>query len=110
MSTQIVTTASLELLPTKAPALPFPPDDYSREYHNQLNSVLRIYFNTLDNFVSQLQARKVVYTFLTLPTSPQTGDTAFVTDSSVNTFYSNVAGGGSYVVPVFYDGSNWKVG
>jgi hypothetical protein len=56
MSTQLVITESLQLLPTKAPALPFPTDDYSREYHNQLNSVLRIYFNTLDAFVAQLQA------------------------------------------------------
>jgi hypothetical protein len=56
MSTQIVTTESLQLLPTKAPALPFPPDIYSREYHDQLNSVLRIYFNQLDNFIAQLMA------------------------------------------------------
>lgn len=59
MSTQIVTTDSLELFPTKAPALPFPPDVYAREYHNQLNSILRLYFNTLDNFVAQLQAESV---------------------------------------------------
>lgn len=56
MATQIVTTDSLELFPTKAPALPFPPDVYNREYHNQLNSILRLYFNTLDNFLAQLMA------------------------------------------------------
>ncbi len=57
MSTQIVTTESLELFyQTKAPALPLPPDVYNREYHNQLNSVLRLYFNQLDNFLAQLMA------------------------------------------------------
>ena len=56
MSTQIVTTESVELYSTKAPALPFAPNEYSREYHNQLNSILRLYFNTLDNFLAQLMA------------------------------------------------------
>lgn len=56
MSTQIVTTESLELYSTKAPALPYPPNVYDREYHNQLNNILRLYFNTLDNFLAQLMA------------------------------------------------------
>jgi hypothetical protein len=56
MSTQIVTTESLDLFPTKAPALPFPPEQYSREYHNQLNNILRLYFNTLDQYLAQLMA------------------------------------------------------
>jgi hypothetical protein len=33
----------------KAPALPFPPQDYERTYFDQLTSVLRIYFNQLDS-------------------------------------------------------------
>jgi len=56
MSTQIVITESLELYPTKAPALPYAPDVYNKEYHNQLNSILRLYFNTLDQFIAQLMA------------------------------------------------------
>lgn len=56
MTTQIVTTDSLTLYPTKAPVLPFPPDAYTREYHNQLNNVLRLYFNQLDQFLAQLMA------------------------------------------------------
>lgn len=56
MSTQIVTTDSLTLYGTKAPALPFAPGEYSQQYHNQLNSILRLYFNTLDNFLAQLMA------------------------------------------------------
>jgi hypothetical protein len=33
----------------KAPALPFPPTEYNREYFDQLTKVLRIYFNQLDS-------------------------------------------------------------
>jgi hypothetical protein len=33
----------------KAPALPFPPAEYDRQYFDQLTKVLRIYFNQLDS-------------------------------------------------------------
>ncbi len=33
----------------KAPALPFPPQEYDRTYFDQLTKVLRIYFNQLDS-------------------------------------------------------------
>jgi hypothetical protein len=33
----------------KAPALPYPPQDYDRTYFDQLTKVLRIYFNQLDS-------------------------------------------------------------
>lgn len=56
MSTQIVTTESITLTRTRAPALPIAPTEYNRQYQDQLNNVLRIYFNTLDNFIAQLMA------------------------------------------------------
>ena len=56
MTTQIVTTESLEFIRTKAPALPFAPVQYDRAYHDTLNNILRQYFNTLDNFIAQLMA------------------------------------------------------
>lgn len=56
MTTQIITTESLELTRTRAPALPFAPTDYDREYHNQYNSILRLYFNQIDNLIGQLMA------------------------------------------------------
>ena len=56
MSTQIVTTESVELYATKAPALPYAPNDYNKEYHNQLNNVLRLYFNNIDSFLANLKA------------------------------------------------------
>jgi hypothetical protein len=56
MTTQIVTTEVLDLARTKAPALPIAPVEYSRQYIDQLNNVLRLYFSQLDNFVGQLSA------------------------------------------------------
>lgn len=56
MSTQIVTTELLEFTRTKAPALPFAPVQYDRQYQDTLNNILRQYFNTLDNFVARLNA------------------------------------------------------
>lgn len=34
---------------TKAPALPLAPREYSSQYQNQLNNILRLYFSQLDN-------------------------------------------------------------
>jgi hypothetical protein len=38
------------------------------------------------------------------------GARGFCTDATVTTFASTVAGGGSNNVPVYYDGSAWKIG
>lgn len=54
MTTSIVVTESGELTRTKAPALPFAPVEYARDYQDILNNILRQYFNTVDNFVGQL--------------------------------------------------------
>ena len=43
-------------------------------------------------------------------TTAGAGTRAFVTDSSVTTFGTTVAAGGSNQVPVYSDGANWKVG
>ena len=33
----------------RAPALPFPPDEYSKLYVSEFNALLRIYFSQIDN-------------------------------------------------------------
>lgn len=48
------------------------------------------------------------YTVGTLPTG-KVGDCAYVTDASSPTFLATVVGGGSAVVRVFHNGSNWIV-
>ena len=47
------------------------------------------------------------YTVATLPTGIQ-GATAYVTDASAPAYNTTVAGGGSSVVRVFFDGTSWK--
>ena len=56
MTTKIVTTEVVTLSRTKAPALPVAPTEYSRQYIDQLNNVLRLYFSQIDNFIGQLTA------------------------------------------------------
>jgi hypothetical protein len=54
MTTSVVVTDFETLLRTKAPALPYAPQEYSRRYHDELNNILRLYFNTLDTLIGQL--------------------------------------------------------
>jgi hypothetical protein len=41
---------TIALRSPKAPNLPLAPGAYNNQYHEQLNNVLRLYFNQLDNF------------------------------------------------------------
>lgn len=49
-------------------------------------------------------------TVATLPTGQAAGTRAIVTDANATTFMATVAGGGANIVPVFFDGTNWKIG
>ena len=91
------------------PALPQAQTEYSPAYQDQLNSVLRLYFNRLNSFLTGLN---VVYTVGTLPSASASGAgaRAFVSDANSTTFASTVAGGGSNVVPVYSNGTVWKIG
>ena len=51
-----------------------------------------------------------VYAVADLPTSPVKGWTAMVNDATATTFASTVVGGSTNNVPVYYDGTNWKIG
>ena len=55
MSTLIV-TSEFDLNQVVAPNLPLATEDYSRAYQDQLNNVLRLYFNRLDAILGQLVA------------------------------------------------------
>jgi hypothetical protein len=63
-----------------------------------------------DSVDSLIPFKLKTYTVATLPGSPVKGWTAMVTDANATTFASTVAGGGSNNVPVYYDGTNWKIG
>ena len=53
--TQVVTTEQSSLTTVKAPALPVAPTQYNRQYTDQLNNVLRLYFTQIDTLISQLR-------------------------------------------------------
>ena len=96
------------------PNLPLSPLSYDQLFQEKFSNVLRLFFNQVNSVLSTLITKSTVitnvYTVATLPAKPSAGDRTFVSDSSVTTFYSNVAGGGSATVPVYYNGTNWKVG
>jgi len=106
----------MRLRNTVAPNLPLGPREYEQRYVDEFNKILRLYFNQLDNFTGALANETVRYTVPTtvaqLPDATITGQGAyaFVSDSSVTTFNTIVAGGGTDAVPVFCDGTNWRVG
>jgi hypothetical protein len=104
-------TSDDQLSQAIAPNLPLAPQEYDRRYLDQLNNVFRLYFNQRDKIIGQLKANLPVLV-ADLPNAADVGigSRSFVTNSSVSTFGSTVAGGGSIKVPVYSDGTNWKVG
>ena len=112
-----IVTTDFELNKVAAPNLPLPPEDYNRMYFDQMLNILRLYFNRLDSLTTQLTASGVVpplvnYTVATLPSAVTSGKgaRAFVTDALGPTFGATVVTGGAVAVPVYSDGTNWKVG
>jgi len=98
------------------PNLPLAPVQYDAQYGDKLTNVLRLFFNQLNSALTILTnayiTNTTIYTVATLPTASTSnaGTRTFVSDSSVTTFGSTVAGGGTTTVPVYSNGTNWKVG
>jgi hypothetical protein len=99
-----IVTSEFDLNQVAAPNLPLATEEYSRAYADQLNNVLRLYFNRLDSILGQLQVGSVTtsgagftfpsgafhqdgYTTLTnaIPTS---GSTATIVVGSTTNFAS----------------------
>ena len=113
----MIVTSEFELSQVAAPNLPLATEVYSRQYADQLNNVLRLYFNRVDAILDQLKTDAIIpaltnYTVATLPSAATSGIGArsFVTDALLPTFGATVAGGGAVATPVYSDGTNWKVG
>jgi len=51
----LIVTSEVELNQVAAPNLPLAPIEYNRQYADQLNNVLRLYFNRLDAILAQLR-------------------------------------------------------
>jgi hypothetical protein len=113
-----IVTSDKALSQVVAPRLPAATEQYDVNYINQLNNVLRLYFNQIDKIISQISISLgyipalTVYTVATLPSASVVGIGArsFVSDALAPTFGSTVTAGGVVAVPVYSDGTNWKVG
>jgi hypothetical protein len=64
---------------------------------------------TVKAFLPLVTDTKTVAT-LVVPATAGAGARSFVTDATATTFASVVAGGGSNGVPVYSDGTNWRIG
>jgi hypothetical protein len=113
----MIVISDFEINQVAAPNLPLSPFEYDRLYADQLNNVLRLYFNRVDAILNQLKTDTIIpaltnSTVATLPSAVTSGKGArsFVTDALLPTFGSTVAGGGAVATPVYSDGTNWKVG
>ena len=80
------------LIQTRAPNLPLAPEDYNPRYVEQFNNILRLYFNSIDNFTQNV-------------TTPGSGDTASrpTIGLLVGQFYFDTTLG----IPIWYDGTDW---
>jgi hypothetical protein len=98
------------------PNLPLGTDQYERRYQDQFSNVLRLYFNqitiTLQQLIGVNTLSSTAYTVATLPSAVDygVGTRTFVSDALAPTFAATVVGGGAVTVPVYSDGTNWKVG
>jgi hypothetical protein len=76
--------------------------------------MISIYPSVTNNF-QRLYTDNISFTVYTVATLPSAsaygkGTRAFVTDSLAPAFGATVTGGGSVAIPVYSDGTNWKVG
>jgi len=114
----LLVTSSSALQRVTPPNLPNAPVEYTQQYHDQFANVLRLYFNRFNTIVGQLSTSAAVippttnYTVATLPSAATSGAGArtFVTNALAPVFGATVAGGGAVFIPVYSDGTNWKVG
>jgi len=113
----MIVISEFDINQVASPNLPLAPMEYQRQYTDQLNNVLRLYFNRVNAILGQLKTDEIIpaltnYTVATLPSAVTSGKGArsFVTDALGPTFGATVVTGGAVAVPVYSDGTNWKVG
>jgi len=98
------------------PNFPLAPAQYDQNSQNQMANVLRLFFNQLNAVLTILTnayiTNTTIYTVATLPaaSTSNAGTRTFVSDSTTTTFGSTVVGGGSNTVPVYSNGTGWKIG
>jgi hypothetical protein len=83
----LIVTAEVELEKIAAPSLPLATDAYERRYQDQLNNVLRLYFNRLDSFIARLNTSGAINPGLINNPNGLFFNTANQTLAAVNTGY-----------------------
>ena len=95
--TQVVTTEESSLTTVKSPSLPVAQTEYNRQYFDQLNSILRLYFNQIDALASQLRVGALntlglpYGSFADTTTQPVVANTATVMTFNTTDFASGVS-------------------
>jgi hypothetical protein len=106
--------ATNSIINPAVPNLPIGPEGYERRFQDQFANILRLYFNQLNGTLNSLTTSFIlsttVYKVADLPSATTAGQRTFVSDSNTTTFNATVVGSGSNTVPVFSNGTNWKVG
>jgi hypothetical protein len=94
-----------------SPSLPLSPKEFDQRYHDQMNNILRLYFNQIQSTLNQLTAT-TNFLVANLPSAAASGSgaRAFVSDATTPTFGNVVVGGGAVRIPVYSDGTDWRVG
>jgi hypothetical protein len=79
---------------------------------NPAGTDLRAITERVNVQIRDYNLRRTSQTVADLPTGADMGFGArtFVTDANATTFRSVVAGGGANTVPVYWDGSDWRIG
>ena len=81
-----------------------------RRYWDQTMSAienLRLWVDAVEGDIDNVYANAVPVSSLSgIPSYKR----ALVNDATSTTFHDIVSGGGSNTVPVFYDGTNWRIG
>lgn len=72
-------------------------------------SLLNLTNQNLRALLGVAQAITTPTAFADLPAGTN-GARGFVTDATATTFASIVAGGGANIVPVYFDGTDWRIG
>jgi len=121
-------TASTKTAGLAVPRLPQFSEEYNAQTQEMYSNVLRLYFNQINNTVNQLSATTLsasqanqnntnpqspyIYTVGKLPSAATSGAgvRSFVSDATATTFASIVSGGGTNTVPIYSDGTNWRIG
>jgi hypothetical protein len=84
---------------TKAPNLPIAPVEYSQQYQDQLNNVLRLYFSQLDNpgvsAMSTFRTGKTIFSALSFAEANATG--VRVVSLPTQADYANISVGSVYL-------------